>query len=785
MNWYRNLNIAPKLVMGFASVALMAGAVGWIGYTQIHKLRVADTYMYEKCALGLKYVGDLYAGMRGERSLVYDALVAKSEAERRDFVKQIADREVELAAMADKYAATLDESGKRAFAEYQALESRRRLLLSHVTDLIRSAEMDKAMLLFRGEYNDVYTNLRGVMSKRMSEDAEAARTTAQQNDTLASSAISWMMGAAILAMVLAVVLGLLIAQSISSPVAALVHAAKRMAVGDLDVDVDLARKDEVGVLAEAFAEVIRSIRSLTEQVNSLAHAAMEGQLSVRADAAKHQGEYRKIVEGVNGALEAVIGPFKIVIDYCERISHGDLPPRRTKEIHGDLHTAQESLNRCVDSIGALVADSDRLAQAAVEGKLAVRADAAKHEGAFRRTIDGVNRTLDAVITPLQVAAGYVENISRGDIPPKITESYSGDFNLIKNNLNVLVESMGKVTGVAKEIAGGNLQVEVQERSERDELMRALAAMVRKLTEVVQSVKVAGDQVAAGSHQLNASAAQMSQGATEQASAIEEISSSMEQMGANIRQNADNSSQTEKIALKAAAEAKEGGEAVGKTVEAMKQIAGKISIIGEISRQTNLLALNAAIEAARAGEHGKGFAVVASEVRKLAERSQKAAGEITELSGTSVAVAEKAGELLSRILPGVQKTAELVQEITGASKEQDSGAAQITKAIQQLDEVIQQNASGSEETSATAEELTGQATHLQETISFFKTSASSVDQIRLPPPRQGNGPVRPPTARRSLAATARPKAPPPKAEANGNGLHLDLSDPDGDEGYKPY
>jgi methyl-accepting chemotaxis protein len=195
------------------------------------------------------------------------------------------------------------------------------------------------------------------------------------------------------------------------------------------------------------------------------------------------------------------------------------------------------------------------------------------------------------------------------------------------------------------------------------------------------------------------------------------------MSANIKQNADNATQTEKIANKAASDAIEGGNAVSQTVAAMKQIANKISIIGEISRQTNLLALNAAIEAARAGEHGKGFAVVASEVRKLAERSQKAAAEITELSGTSVAVAEKAGGLLARILPDVQKTAELVQEITAASREQDTGTTQISKAIQQLNQVIQQNASASEQMAATSEELASQAGRLQSTIGFFKLSGA--------------------------------------------------------------
>ncbi|WP_026840776.1 methyl-accepting chemotaxis protein [Citrifermentans bremense] len=274
---------------------------------------------------------------------------------------------------------------------------------------------------------------------------------------------------------------------------------------------------------------------------------------------------------------------------------------------------------------------------------------------------------------------------------------------------------------ANRLAAGDLTMDIgaTSKDETGELLAAMGNMVSKLREIVGEVQAATKNVAAGSQELSSSSEEMSQGASEQAAAAEEASASMEQMTSNIRQNADNALQTEKIAVKSADNAKEGGQAVQETVQAMKDIAGKINIIEEIARQTNLLALNAAIEAARAGEHGKGFAVVASEVRKLAERSQKAAAEISQLSSNSVDIAVKAGELLSKMVPDIQKTAELVQEISASSKEQDTGAEQINKAIQQLDTVIQQNASASEEMSSTAEELASQAELLSSSIAFFK------------------------------------------------------------------
>jgi methyl-accepting chemotaxis protein len=279
----------------------------------------------------------------------------------------------------------------------------------------------------------------------------------------------------------------------------------------------------------------------------------------------------------------------------------------------------------------------------------------------------------------------------------------------------------KAVDVANQLSNGDLsvQIEVDSKDETGQLLAAMKNMVEKLRDIVGDVRTAADNVAAGSQEMSSTAEQMSQGATEQAASAEEVSSSIEQMSANIKQNADNAMQTEKIAVKSAEDAKGGGKAVSETVTAMKEIAGKISIIEEIARQTNLLALNAAIEAARAGEHGKGFAVVASEVRKLAERSQTAAAEISKLSTSSVAVAEQAGQMLLKIVPDIQKTADLVQEITSASNEQNTGASQIAKAVQQLDQVIQQNASASEEMASTSEELQSQAAQLQSTIAFFK------------------------------------------------------------------
>jgi methyl-accepting chemotaxis protein len=316
--------------------------------------------------------------------------------------------------------------------------------------------------------------------------------------------------------------------------------------------------------------------------------------------------------------------------------------------------------------------------------------------------------------------------------------------------------------VLRQIAGGDLGVEVRKRpGDRSSLLAALTEMTDRLKSVVGDVTAASRSVAAGSEEMSASSEQLSQGAVEQASSTEETSASVEQMAANIKQNAENTSRTESIARQAAGDAETSGKAVGDAVKAMETIAEKIMVVQEIARQTDLLALNAAVEAARAGEHGRGFAVVASEVRKLAERSQEAAAEISGLSDETVRSAQSAGDLLQKLVPDIQKTAELVSEISASNNELNAGASQISEAIQQLDTVTQQNTSASGELSSAAAELSDQAGRLQRTISYFRLEGAA-EGSAAPWQAQGTGHARARSAEKGARKGANPS--PKKAAA---------------------
>ncbi len=330
------------------------------------------------------------------------------------------------------------------------------------------------------------------------------------------------------------------------------------------------------------------------------------------------------------------------------------------------------------------------------------------------------------------------------------------------------------------IANGDLTLTIDDR-DGDEIqtaMQTMARMVEKLRNVITAVIASSENIASASIQMRTTSQDMSRGSQQQAAAAEEISSSMEEMTANIHQNTDNAHQTEKIAIQAATDTKEGSDAVTETLENMREIADRIGIIGEIARQTNLLALNAAVEAARAGEHGKGFAVVAAEVRKLAESSQEAAEKINELSASSVSVADRSGRLLQQIVPNIQNTARLVQDIAAASMEQNQGAEQVNTAIQQFNQVIQRNAAGAEQIASNAEELSIQASKLVDMVSYFKVDRERRRKHEFVRKDVTSPAPKPKPVAKTTQPKAKPVAPKPK------GFQLDLSDAS-DDGYEKY
>ena len=509
---------------------------------------------------------------------------------------------------------------------------------------------------------------------------------------------------------------------------------------------------------EIMEQVRANLKALIADANMLSIAAVEGRLDTRADASKHGGDFRKIVDGVNKTLDSVIGPLNVAAEYMDRISKGDIPTKITDKYNGDFNEIKNNINVCIDAVNALVADAAMLTVAAVEGKLSTRADATKHGGDFRKIVEGVNKTLDAVIKPVNEAASVLKEMAAGSLQSRVKGDYQGDHAEIKIALNSTLEALSEyvneITSVLSEMANANIDMSITSdyRGDFSPIKKALNLILDSFNQTLSDINTAADQVAEGSSQVSDGSQQLSRGATGQASAVEQLTASINDIAEQTRQNAVNANKANELAGTAHIAATQGNVRMKELQKAMEEINDSsaniskiIKVIDEIAFQTNILALNAAVEAAHAGQHGKGFAVVAEEVRSLAARSASAAKETSSLIEGSIKKAESGtliandtAQALDRIVVDVAKAAELVGSIAAASNEQATGIAQINTGVEQVSKIVQANSATSEQSAQASEELSGQAELLKGMISSFhlrKTHGGTALAKRTPASRE--------------------------------------------------
>lgn len=646
---FRNMKIAPRLLLGFLIIALLCAGMGTYSAFNVMQVGKSVNVMYEDMLWPVRTLSTLAEVFDAGCIDLRQALLADED--------NLAVHVSTLNTNSMKYMSTLSmldslvnedardsyQTLKKAYDKYSSLykETITKIEAGSKQEVLEDIMFFGPLKTAEGNVSHALNNFKKIVTENASAEAKKSMDTASQVFTIT-------IGIAGAVLILSVLIGLFMARGFSRPINRLVDNIKKLAAGETDFELsEAARKDEIGEMREAVKTILRSVKALESDTDMLIGAVMEGQLSVRADSEKHQGTYRRIVDGINATLDATIEPIKESAEVLSEISQGNLDVSVTGDFKGDFALIKHSLNSTTETL--------------------------------KRYIDEISHILSS--------------IAGGDMAVSITSEFKGSFLTLKESLNQSIESFDSV-----------------------------------LTEI----DTAAAQVASGTRQVSHGSQTISQGATEQASEIDQLTATITQIAAQTSQNAQNANSANELVKTAKNDAVSGNNQMEEMQQAMEMIKDSsesiskiIKVIDGIAFQTNILALNAAVEAARAGVHGKGFAVVAEEVRNLAGRSAQAAKETTDLIensinivGSGTIIADKTADALSNIVDSVEKAAELVAQIAVASNEQVIGITHINNSIDQMMSVVQTNSATSEETAAASEELSSQAEMLSCMVSRF-------------------------------------------------------------------
>lgn len=754
MKWFYDMKISGKMILSFLIVAIITAVVGIMGVVNLSTNNKEYTNLYKNYGMSQGQLGYISEEFQKSRAATRDLIIETDTQNFKQYEDIISQSDKTIEDNLKKYKMTCITADDQAdyenlvkvFNEYSVTRDK-------VVALAVQNKNEEAYKVLKSEGVTAAANASKIIDSMIANNVKIGLELAQKQENTSNKIVIILIIAVIVAVIVAISLGLFLANLIGKSIKKVADAANKLSKGDTNIEIDINSKDELGILAKSFEKIVVAIQNLVSDANMLSGAAIEGKLKTRADVSKHQGDYRKIVEGVNETLDTVIKPINESIEVLTKISNNDLESELSSGYKGNLKELTDTINavkdrlrsienvfidisngdtkllepfkkvgkrsqndrllpasiRVMESLRSLITEANMIAKAAVDGNLQVRGNADKFEGGYKEIIQGMNNTMEAVDRPIQQVSEVLQKMADGDLTNNITTEYKGLYAKMIDSMNMTINS---------------------------------------LNDVMKDINGTAGQVASGSRQVSNGSQALSQGATEQASAIEELTASITQVATQTKENAVNANQANELALKAKSNAELGNEQMKDMLKSMNDINKSssniskiIKVIDDIAFQTNILALNAAVEAARAGQHGKGFAVVAEEVRNLAARSANAAKETTDLIDGSIKnveagteIANSTAKALNEIVNGVAKSADIVGNIALASNEQAAAIAQINKGVEQVSQVIQTNSATAEESAAASEELSSQAEILRDMVGKFKlkkgnSSYSEFEQSR--------------------------------------------------------
>jgi methyl-accepting chemotaxis protein len=711
MGWFENLRTRSKLLIGFGSILVLLGVAVVVAYQGMTTVEQSERRLVEMDSQVTSDVISIQSLVNRQRADTMEILLTTDQAAKDSNERAVNERVGQISELIVKTEAILGADNR----------SESVALLAEIKTAIEELDQTRATafaLLHEGRAEEARVMLLGAQQVRvdairaMVDDLvlgvgkETAAVLALSQQRI-GDAVRLLALISALALLLAFFMAWLMNRSISAPLGKASRMVADMSRGELGPRMNMVRGDEIGALADAMDQLADTVRDMAGEATTLVKAAVDGRLSTRGDESKFEGAYRDIVKGLNDTLDAVVGPVNVAAGYVDRIARGDIPAKITDSYSGDFNLIKNNLNTCIDAINELVADAVMLSKAAVAGELATRAEVGKHQGDFRKIVQGVNETLDAVIGPLNVAAAIVDRIANNDIPRPIVDKYNGDFDVLKGNLNRMIENL---------------------RSLNAELQSGFSVLAASSAEILVTAS-----------QLAASASQTATAVSETATTTEEVKQTAQisnQKAKAVKETAEKAAAVSETGRKGFIETFEGMNGIREQMESIAESVVRLSeqgqAIGEIiatvndlAEQSNLLAVNAAIEATRAGEYGKGFAVVAQEVRSLAEQSRQATTQVRTIlmevqKATSAAVmateqgtkavaagvkqATDAGESIGVLTGGVDEAAQAAIQIAASIQQQLVGMDQIASAISNIRQATVENTAGALQLEASAKGL---------------------------------------------------------------------------------